>query len=524
MKKHEKKVTSLKSQSAWLLFAKITGFAFAFVLPLLVVRFLSREQVGVYQQSFLVLTNAVAILPLGLAMSAFYFLAREESQRASAVLNILLFNFFAGAIACFVLFFFPQILGYIFRSDEMQSLAPLIGVAVWLWLFSMFLETVVVANQESRLATVFIILAQFSKTALMIVAVIVFSTVESIIYAAIVQGALQTVILLFYLNKRFPRFWRKFDFGFLREHLVYALPFGFAGILWTLQTDIHYYFVGYRYSDAELAIYRIGCFQLPLVTILAESVTSVLIPKMSQLQLEDDKREMIRITARAMQKLAFFFFPTYVFLMITSHTFIKTLFTRNYLESEMIFVVFLTLLPFHILISDPIVRAYKELGRFLLFLRIATSVVLIAALFYGIQRFSLPGMIAIVVFVRIAEMLIAEFVTFRKIGVRKSDLLLLTGVGKTAIVSICAGVATFLVYYFINESGQTFGRGIAEVLFSEPKINLVDFISGMLILGISVIVYSLVYLFLSNLWGIIDDDEKQQFRRVANKVRLLFAT
>ena len=138
--------SSLKTQSAWLLFAKVAGFGFAFVLPLIVVRVLSQEEFGVYRQSFLVIMNAVAILPVGISMSAYYYLARDESRRSAAVLNILIVHFIVGLAAFLTLFFFPGVLGKIFNSSEMIRLAPAIGLAVWLWLFSVFLEHAAVAH------------------------------------------------------------------------------------------------------------------------------------------------------------------------------------------------------------------------------------------------------------------------------------------------------------------------------------------------------------------------------------------
>jgi O-antigen/teichoic acid export membrane protein len=510
----KKKIPSLQTQSAWLLFAKILGFSFSFILPLIVIRLLDQEEFGLYRQSFIVIMNAAAVLPLGFAMSAFYYLSRNEEKRASAVFNILLVHFAGGLLAFIVLFFFPQILGKVFDSPEMTRLAPVIGVAVWLWLFSMFLETVAVANQESKLATLFIVLAQFSKTALMVGAVLMFESVDSILYAAVIQGGLQTLILLIYLGYRFPKFWLKFDLEFFREHIVYAVPFGIAGILWTAQTDIHYYFVGNRFGEAMLAVYAVGCFQLPLVTMLSESVTSVLIPRMSELQLKDDRREMIRITARAMEKLAFFYFPIYVFLVITAETFIVTLFTRKYLESVPVFLVFLTLLPFHVLLSDPIVRAFENLGRFLLKLRIFTFIVLIIGLYLGIQYFSLRGIIAIVVGIRIAEKIFAETVVFRKIGVKFNDIYLLRNIGKTAVLSVLTGIITYFVYVNIRELMPGFGEKLTELVFGRAKIGVVNFISGSLILGICFAVYSSIYLVTSFLWGIIDEKEKKSLLKV----------
>jgi O-antigen/teichoic acid export membrane protein len=503
------KTQSLKSQSAWLLFAKVGGFVFSFLLPLFVVRFLTQEKVGVYRQVFQVIANANAILPLGVSMSAYYFLSRETARRASAVFNILIFNFLMGGAAGLLLFLYPSLLGNIFHNEEITNLAPKIGVVIWFWIFSSFLETIAIANQEARMATVFIISAQFTKTLLMVAAVILFATVEAFIYAAMIQAALQTLILLFYLNSRFPQLWKTFDFKFFREQLIYALPFGLAGLLWTMQTDIHNYFVGYKFSASDYAIYAYGCFELPLIAMISESVTSVLIPRMSKLQADGDKREMIRLTTRAMQKLAFFYFPIYIFLMITAQTFIVTLFTRNYAASVPIFLINITLMPFYIWIVDPIVRSYKELGRFLLGLRIFIFAALISALYFGLKNFDLRGMIAIVVVTTITEKFISSFAVLRKLEVKRADVHLLKGIAQTAVCALLAGVFTFLFYWQFNEKIAAFGANFAQNILGFSKTSVIDFVSGVLVLGLCFMIFTPIYLLSANYFDIIDEDEKQ---------------
>ncbi|MBS1794817.1 MAG: oligosaccharide flippase family protein [Acidobacteria bacterium] len=516
------KTPSLKSQSAWLLFAKVVGFVFSFLLPLLIVRFLTQDKVGVYRQVFQVVVNAVAILPLGVSMSAYYFLSREKERRPAAILNILIFNFVVGGLACLTLFVYPQLVGNIFHSEEITRLAPRIGVVVWLWIFSTFLETVAIANHEARMATFFIITAQFTKTLLMVGAVVLFATVEAFVYAAMIQGAVQTLVLLYYLNSRFPRFWTKFDFGFFREQLVYALPFGLAGLLWTLQTDIHNYFVGYRFSASDYAIYAYGCFELPLIAMISESVTSVLIPRMSRLQAAGDRREMIRLTTRAMQKLAFFYFPIYIFLLITAETFIVTLFTRNYAASVPIFLINITLLPFYIWVVDPIVRSYKELGRFLLTLRIFIFTALVSALYFGIRNFDLRGMIAIVVVTVLTEKFISTSAVLRKLEVGAKDLYLLKGVFRTAVSAVLAGALTFLFYRGFSESLTAFGAETAQNVLGLTKTSLIDFAAGVLVLGACFAIFAPVYLLSANYFGIIDEEEKALVGRYAAGLTGLF--
>ncbi|MFV0387760.1 MAG: oligosaccharide flippase family protein [Pyrinomonadaceae bacterium] len=514
----ENKNTSLKAQSAWLLFAKIAGFVLSFLLPLVVVRVLAKSEYGVYQQAFRVLVVAVGVLPIGISMSAFYYLSRDEAKRASTIFNILIFNFIVGGLAFAFLFLFPQSLGNLMTSNEIGKLAPIIGFAIWVWLFSTFLEVIAVANNESVLATGFIIFAQFTKSTFMILAVLVFGTVESLIWGAIVQGLLQTTVLMVYVNKRFPRFWTTFNTKFFKEQLIYAVPLGIAGILWMLQTEVHYFFVSHRFSDTEYAIYAAGCFQLPLVTMLAESVVSVLIPKMSALQLKGDTREMVRITFRAMQTLALLFLPIYVFLFITAELFISTLFTNRFESSVSIFRVFLTLLPFHIFISDPLFRVFQKMGRYLVLARIVSGAILVAWLFYGIKHYSLTGIIAIVVFVRITEMILAELFIFSRIGVTKYELKSLYKIVLTGFAALIAGLIMFGAAKYVQAPVYEFVLHTVGNVYPPLKNTLREFIAGVFALSVLALIYGIAYFGFVTAFSAMNESDKRTITNLFNKV------
>lgn len=495
---------SLRAQSMWLFFAKIISFILALALPLLVVRHLSQHDIGTYRQVFLVIANASTILPLGLPMTALYFLPREPQYRSQIIFNIMLFNFLVGAAFFLLLFLFPQIPAKIFANSEIQKLAILIGITVWLWIFSSFLEVIAIANQEARLATVFIVFSQLSKTSMMTAAVLLFSTVQSLLYAAILQSILQILILLVYLTRRFGNFWFAFDFNFFLKHMRYAFPIGFAGLIWILQGDLHNYFVSYRFGAEQFAIYAYGCFQIPLIAILREAVASVLIPKMSELEVKGDKAEMIRLTFRAIQKLSFFYFPLYVFLFLTADTFIKTLFTERFEASIPIFLVNLTLLPFEILILDPIVRAYRDLGDFLLKVRIIMLAVLIVFLYLAILYLNLTGVIAIVVSMIICEKLIFSLIAAHKLGITSRDLKSLLDVFKIAMISVIAGIV-LMPFYFIAKD-FTMSKFIAY--FNS------QFLAGTLFLALCMAIFSAVYLILSYYSGVIENEEKARLREL----------
>ncbi len=515
MSEPAKKNPSLKSQSVWLLSAKIVGYFFAFLLPLLVVRVFTKEQVGVYRLIFQVIVDVAGILPVGFSLSVYYFLSRSSENRSRAILNILLFNLVMGGIACLTLFFFPQILGNILQSDEMTRLAPKAGFVIWLWIFGMFLEVVAIANQEPKVATVFIIFSQFTKSLFMACAVLIFETIDAMLYAAMVQASLQIVILVWYLNSRFPRFWTSFERSFFQRQLVYALPFGFAGVLWILQSSIHNYFVGANFGEARYAIYAYGCFEFPLIAMLYESISSVLIPRMSELQSRGETKRIIETAISAMNKVALTFLPIFAFLMILATPLYITLFTEDFLESVPIFRINILLLPVYILLLDPIARAFEEVGRFLLKFRAFLIVGIVAALWFGVQYFDLRGMIAIVVLSIVFERIVL-FIKLRKVlGLGFEHLYLLKTIGKTIGATAISAFILLVFYWYSIGTLYPLTIALAKQLLSSVGIyGLSGLFGGSLYLGLCLLVFAPTYYFFANLTGVIDEDEKAGIRSV----------
>jgi len=439
--------TSMTVRAAWLLGARFLAFLFAFALPLLLVRRLSQHEFGIYKQLFLVVGTAITTLPLGFGMSAFYFLPREHERRSQIVLNIILFQAIIGTLAFIALLLYPQLLPLVFRSTELAQYAPVIGLIILLWIVGAFLEVVVIANQEPKLATILIVVSQFTKALLLLIAAILFGSIWALVYAALIQGVLQNVILMLYLRSRFGSFWRRFNWSVMRLQLSYALPLGMASLLFRVHSDLHNYFVSYRFGAAGYAIYAVGCFNFLLVDMLSEAVGSVMIPRVSYLQSIGQQREIIELTARMIRKLAAVFAALYVFLLVSGREVIAVLFTSQYLNSWPIFAFNLTMIPLVLIATatDPILRAYAEHRYFLLTVRALLLPLLFGALYFFTLRFGLVGAIAAVVAVTVIERGATALKSASIIGARLHDLVLLRDTGKVVLAAIGSGLLTQLL-------------------------------------------------------------------------------
>jgi O-antigen/teichoic acid export membrane protein len=414
---------------------------------------MDREQYGLYKQAFLLVTTAMTVLPLGISMSAFYFLPREPTHRRETVLNIVLFHVAVGALACGALVLCPSILTAIFGDARLAPYSAWIGVAMLFWITGAFLDMVPVANDEVRLASTFIIGIQASRALIFVGAVLFFGTLRSLLAAAILHGLIQTFVLVCYLKSRFAGFWRAFNWQMLRDQLSYSIPLGAAGVLMIVQTDLHSYFVSNHFGPALFAVYSLGTLQLPLMGLLQEATNSVLITRISSLQKSGESREIVLLLGRAARKLAAVYFPVYVFLMVAGREFIRVLFTARFADSWPIFAVNLTLLPLGILLLDPLYRAYQRERYFLLRLRLVLAAVLILTLWMFTARLGMLGVISVVVMIAAFERAIMAVHFCRLLGITAHDLVLLRDVGKLAEAALAAGMIAALIRLILLPEG-----------------------------------------------------------------------
>jgi hypothetical protein len=126
----------------------------------------------------------------------------------------------------------------------------------------------------------------------------------------------------------------------------------------------------------------------------------------------------------------------------------------------------------------------------------------------------MQGMILAAVTALILEKCIAETIIVRRLGVGARHLPLMSKIGKTAVISVVAGIVTYIVYNTTNEYLLGVGESIATSFFSTMKLSTLNFIGGGFVMLVCGSVYAPIYLIGASLWGVIEDGEKQTVRDV----------
>src|SRR5581483_5450883 len=135
----------------------------------------------------------------------------------------------------------------------------------------------------------------------------------------------------------------------------------------------------------------VGWLDVPFISLIMESVVSVLILRVSALQQEGRKQDIRRITAAATNRVAAIQFPLFTLLLVAGHDLIVLLYTETYERGADIFVISICLLPFTVLLTDPIIRAFKDLRNFVLGVRIGIFIALFCVLGPVVRHFGMIG-------------------------------------------------------------------------------------------------------------------------------------
>lgn len=435
---------SITGQAIWMVVAKGIALVLALALPLILVRWLSPEQMGLYRQAFQILSTCLALLGLQVAASVYYFTPREPKRKGLVVLNVLIFYASVGAIVALLFVFVPNWVTPIMNGDALVPVVPLLGVTILLWLVGLNLECVAIANKDIRWSSVATVLIQLLKTSLLIAAAVIGKGIRAMLIAALLIGVVHCSVHLFYIWSRFGSFWRGFDWALFKSQLASALPFGIGSLAYVIQFDLHHYYVSSHFSPEEFAIYSIGCFQLPILQVLIDGVETVLLPEIARQESEGAYKRIFQIWTSAMRMLAFAFFPICAMLFVLRREFILTLFTATYEAATPIFAVNLFNLLLYVLLIGALLRALPDLKYFRIKFCLVQLPVTFLVLYAGIKLGGMVGVIAAVAVTRVLDSVVTMVAIGRRLSLTWQDLKQLGTLGRLALAALLAAMLTML--------------------------------------------------------------------------------
>lgn len=354
---------SLTRQMGYLFIGRAVAFVFVFALPLVLVRIFSQEEFGLYKQLFLIHATLASILTFGFSASLYYFVPRHEgAERHAYVSQTLLILAGLGGGGAGLLVAFRAQVAQALNNPDLASYIPALAVFIVLSLVASVLETLMVILKQARMAALTNLCSEMLRAGVMIGVSVLLHSMMALVLAALAWAGCRFVVLLAYLRRQGMPWWTPFDRGRLTEQCRYSVPFGLAVIVAVCANDLHQYVVSYLFNPVLFALYSVGCLQIPVISMVFESVADVTLVRITELRKEGRLEDIARLMGDSVTKLGLLLFPVYVWLVLNARDFIVLLYTERFEASVEIFRVFLTLIPLAILELNYVVRAFADTG------------------------------------------------------------------------------------------------------------------------------------------------------------------
>jgi len=447
-----------------------------FLAPLILVRLFDQAQFGTYKQLFLVYVTLYVLSQLGLAESLFYFIPRATRGAGGYVANSMLALAGTGLASLALLWATAPGLARWLGNPDLAHHLPLLGVFLMLMLPSTALEIVMISRRRYTDGAIAYGVSDVLRALAFVVPALVWRGLDGLLVGAAAFAAVRLCVSVIYLRRELGPSFRPHA-ALAWEQLAYVLPYALAVLVETAQLNYHQYAVAHRFDAATFAVYAVGCFQLPLLELVASPLSNVMMVRMGERLRDGQGDEALAVCNRTSRTLALVFFPVLALLLVMARDVIVLLFTDRYVASVPIFMVCSFNLLATVLQTDAMLRVYAATRLMLVFgtLKLLMIATLIGA---SISAFGLPGAALIWVASTLVMKAVALGSLKRLLGVGVGRLVPWRDLGLIASASATAALPALLVRAALE--GPVLARLVLAGLAGSITYLVIVFQSGLL--------------------------------------------
>jgi O-antigen/teichoic acid export membrane protein len=429
--------SSLFARARPLVLARAASVALSFAIPLALARQFSQADYGTYKLLLLVSQTLYYVVPFGIPQALYYFLPRSQKPKPYLTHTMLALTAIAASTLV-ALLLGARSVGSWLNNPELANHALWLGLFTFGTIVSSPIEIQLTAMGKTRLASMTYIVSDGVKAIAMVVPALlglgVGGVMRGLAAFALIRAAVAWPLTL---GTRGPLF----DRSSLSAQMRYALPFGAAVALAIPQQYFHQYFVSARVDSVAFAIYSVGLFQLPLIGLLYNPTSEILMVSLGELDHSGRPHEGAAVFRDAVAKLAMVFVPVTALLLVAAPSFIAALFTPRYLGSVPIFRIGILGTLLACLPIDGVLRARGETWHIFLSY-VIKALITVPLVVLGVTKLGLMGGVG----AWLAAEVIGKAALFwrmpRALGTLLGELLPWRDLGRTAMASlIAAGLA-----------------------------------------------------------------------------------
>lgn len=290
------KKASVGKDAVTLTISKIMVSLIGLITSMLLARFRTLEEYGTYSQIIMVTNLVTTIILLGLPNSINYFLAKtdDEAERQYFLsVYLTLSTILTIVIAICLNLSIPLIIKY-FDNPMITTFAYVFAIYPWASLMINSLSNTCIVYGKANRLIIFNIVQAFTTLVLLLFSKFLGLSFQW--YMILYMGSMLVfaAFSLGWVRKLAGKLRIRLDKQLIKAIFVFSIPMGLASVVGTLNIELDKFVIGKFFSTDEYAIFANAARELP-VTMLATSLTAVLIPCMVRLLKNDKKHDAVKV-------------------------------------------------------------------------------------------------------------------------------------------------------------------------------------------------------------------------------------
>jgi O-antigen/teichoic acid export membrane protein len=322
----------IERQALSLWTANAIDYALQFLLPIVLARTLDVESFGRYRLLWLAVATVMALVPLAMPQSLYYFLPRSDAPARRLYINqTLLFLAVTGAIAAWAVSPWNPWLPQTMRG--LSGHAALVPTLVLLWAVASLLDLLPTVDERVQWQARATVALSALRAASLSATALLTRDLDAVLLVLLAFVAFKALLLLAYVH-RYHGLGRPIARGSaFADQVRYAVPFGLSSALHGVRGQADGWVAAALFPLHQFAAFSVGGVLGPMLTMFRQSFNYAFLPSMSRLQAGGDVAGMLALNNRANMIVAAVSFPMVAFAFVFAEPLIGAVYTSAYLDA-----------------------------------------------------------------------------------------------------------------------------------------------------------------------------------------------
>lgn len=442
-----------KKQIGSLITGQMLSLLLGFILPLILVRVLTKNDYGLYAQFNVILSFCTVFFSFGLSSELYYSypLANSREKRILVFQSLLMLSV-AGILAVLILYV-PFVKDYFITDDSFVDSYVYLAIAVLLSVPEVLITSLYVLNNDNKTSATFLPIMTVLRVALILILYWMSPQIETVFLAIILSSVVKLLYVVKYsfkvMNKNGRDGW--IDRRILKSQLRYSIPLGMASSISVFVQQLDKLIVMSFVSPATYAIYSIAFYGVPGLSQVYLSISQVYIPRMSVAYKEGNVGNLIGLYHSMVSKTLSYTIPIVLIIILFANPIVPFVFSEKYVDSVPYFQIYLLTFIVSSIGCGNILRATGETRRSLM-AYVYTAIIMLPFTYFAIKYYYLNGAITAATLGAILPKILLSIYDAKSIKRSVTSLYPWKNIMKITVISLICLLPFVLIYKYVGHS------------------------------------------------------------------------